>query len=152
MYFAAFFAVTMVAIPADARLWVQEVTTVTAAALIEGAGVEVAREGTQLFLTGITLVVDWACTAVTILALYVSLLLAHDAPARLKATGIAVGTAVLFVANQLRILATALAAEYWPDVLYIAHDYLFQISMVVVTVALWIWWIDRVAARGSHHG
>ena len=56
---------------------------------------------------------------------------------------------VLLAANQLRILGTALAAQYAPKLLHIAHDYLFQVSMVVVAVALWIWWLGLVGSEGG---
>lgn len=151
-YFSVLVVATMLLMPSDLRLSIQEVTAAVSAGLIRGVGVTVSREGTSLMLPGITLIIDWACTAITILSLYVALILAYRATARLKAIGVGVGAMVILIANQLRILATALAAQYWLAALHVLHDYLFQISMVVVAVALWMWWLGLVARSEESDG
>ena len=150
-YFSIFVVATMLVMPFGLRLAIQELTAGVSAALIRVFGITVTREGTSLLLPGITLIIDWACTAVTILSLYVSLILAYRTTLAIKALGIGVGAVVILVANQLRILATAIAAQYWLAGLHVLHDYLFQISMVVVAVGLWMWWLGLVSrSEGSN--
>lgn len=151
-YFTALIVITMLFVPAELRTALQVVVAAIATDLIGRFGIEATRQGTLILLPGITLAVDWACTAITILELYVALILAYRSGWAVKAVGISVGVAVILVANQLRIVATALAAEYWPSVLYVAHDYLFQVSMVVVAVALWAWWLGLVNRREGRDG
>lgn len=154
-YYSALTIILLVILPSGYIHATQLLTADGSAYLIGLAGIPVTQDGILLHLPSITLQIDFACTAITIMALYVSLILAYRAPWKLRLLGIGVGLPVIVVANLARIVATAFTAEYAPNLMHTFHDYLFQVSMVVVAVALWAWWfsaLNRAAVREATRG
>ena len=148
-YYSALTIILLVVLPPAFIQTTQLLTADGSAFLTRAAGIPVAQEGILLHLPSITLQIDFACTAITIMALYVSLILAYRAPWKMRLLGIGVGLPAIVVANLARIVATAFTAEYAPNLMHTFHDYLFQVSMVVVAVALWAWWFSALNRSAS---
>jgi len=148
-YFAVMVTISLVILPPAFKESIQLATAHVAAALISLAGIPVARDGILLRLPSVILQIDSACTAVTVLQVYIALILAQQATALQRMVGFGAGTVAILIANQLRILATALVAERAPLLLGALHDYLFQVSMVVVVLGVWAAWLQWVSAQST---
>ena len=131
----------------DVRLW----TAAAASALINVSGVPATRLGTSIYLSSRILQIDSDCTALLVLATFVSLLVAYPVSLRTKATGLLVGAPALLAANQLRLVAVAQASEMLLAASFaFAHDYLFKVFMVAVVIGLWAWWLAYARRQARH--
>ena len=151
-YYSVFTVVLLVVLPQDLIYRTQLLTAEWSEYFIRLSGLSVTRDGVLLYLANITLQIDFACTAITIAALYTSLILAYRAPWEMRVFGVVAGLAAIEVANITRIVATAFTAVYAPNLMHTFHDYLFQVSMVVVAVALWAWWFSLLARAQKRGG
>jgi exosortase/archaeosortase family protein len=111
-------------------------------------GVNATVTGNLIQLPSRSLSVDPACTAVTLLALYVALVLAYPVSWNMRFLAIAVGTPVLFLANIARLVGVAWASELLTDKpFYLVHDYLFEFGMVFVVMLMWVVWLSFASRR-----
>lgn len=144
--FAAYFVVLDVAIMLGyATGWlgaVLEGTAAVATRIVTSIGIAAVRSGTLIRLPSRTLSVDLACTAVFVVALYVALILAYPVSAKNRLLGIALGVPAILAVNVMRIVATAQVSESAPSAFQFVHDYMFQVGMVLVTVAVWAAWLS----------
>ena len=85
------------------------------------------------------------CTAVALFALLVAFVFAFPASARERVLGLSIGAAVLFVANMVRLVSCAYVMRYRPDWFTFFHEYVWQIGLVGLTLALIAGWARRVA-------
>jgi exosortase/archaeosortase family protein len=129
----------------------QTVTGVTASAGGNSArffGVNATVSGNLILLPSRSLSVDRQCTAVTLLALYIALVLAYPVSWRMRFLAIAIGTPVLFIANIARLVGVAWASELLTDKpFYLVHDYLFESGMVFVVMMMWVVWLSVASRR-----
>ena len=127
-----------------------EVATATAAsALMNATGVVATRAGTLITVPGRQLSIGPDCTGISIAVLFVSLILAYPAKLSSKLVGALLGIAAILVANLTRLVAVAQISRAPDAVFATAHDFLFQVGMVVVAVAVWAYWLSFVRARES---
>ena len=125
-------------------------TTRAVEPLIAAVGIPVVMTGNLLRLTNHTLAIDFDCTAITLMALYVAIVVAYPLNWLQRLQAVLLGLPVIFVVNQLRLLGVAVASEYLPESqFYFVHDYLFMVVMVFTVLALWLFWLERMRLRGS---
>lgn len=95
--------------------------------------------GSTVLLPSRTLLVIPECTAVYVMAVYASLVLAYPFSTRRKMGALAIGLPIIYIANFGRLLAVAVLAFYVKGNMYnFLHDYLFQLGMVLVTFGVWV--------------
>jgi exosortase/archaeosortase family protein len=140
-YFAVFSALILFLDSRGLLRWLQDVTAIASDAGVRMLGIGTVRNGTLIHLSQRVLAIDLACTAVFIMALYAALVLAYPVSARDRLVGIVVGIAIISVGNVLRIVAAAVVAQTAPPLFTFFHDYLFQVGMVLLTVAAWAAWL-----------
>jgi exosortase/archaeosortase family protein len=123
-------------------------TLTRATATVSGAGaravgLQATVVGSMITLPSRSLRIDPGCTAVTLLAVYVALVLAYPVGNRMRLLAILVGVPVLIAANIARIVAVAVAAEFLTGrAFYMVHDYLFELAMVLVVLMMWVVWLS----------
>ena len=146
-YFIVMSALVLAVLPYSFIEWLQLITTDGAAALMALAGLPIAREGILIHLPQATLQIDLGCTAIVIVGVYASLVLAYQATAVERLVGIVTGTAFILLINQVRLLATGLALVYTPNAFALLHDYLYQVAMVAVVLVAWAVWLRWLPSR-----
>lgn len=146
MRFALYFAALVVAIfLANAvGVWrnMQLATASLSTAIAGTLGLATTRSGILIGLTGRTLSIDLACTALFIVALYSALVLAYPVSPKMRLFGMAAGTPIILLANIGRIVAAIAVSAALPSEFQFFHDYLFEAGMVLVTVAIWAVWLS----------
>lgn len=121
----------------------------TAGALDRSLGLPATVQGSMIHLPSRTLAVDPECTAVTLLVVYASLVLAYPLPWRTRLAALLAGAALLQVANVGRLVGVSYASELLPDrQFFMVHDYLFEVGMVFVVLIMWVVWLS-IARRTS---
>jgi len=148
--FAALFAI-MVWVDARTHLLtdLELATTAAATALMNLTGVVARATGTVIFVPGRILSIGPDCTGVSIAALLVSLVVAYPVKISSKVVGVVAGVVAILLANLVRLVAIAHLSLAPAQVFDTAHDFLFQVGMVVVAVAVWAYWLSFVRARES---
>jgi exosortase/archaeosortase family protein len=129
--------------------WLQVVTAQAATALMTMTGLAATRSDTLITVQNRQLSVGPDCTGLSMVALFTCLVLAYPVKASSKAIGIVAGAVVLFVANLARLLFVGHLASAPDAVFFVAHDFLFQVGMVVVTVGVWVGWLAFARSRES---
>jgi len=145
--FAAYFGVFVLAILlgfASGKLQMLLVGTAAVSAKIAAwIGIAATTSGTHILLPSRTLSVDLPCTALFIVALFSALVLSYPVSWQQRLLGLAVGIPIILATNIVRIVAAAEVSESIPSAFTFFHDYLFQMGMVLVTVAIWAAWLTR---------
>jgi exosortase/archaeosortase family protein len=119
-------------------------TTAVATTVVRWVGIPATRSGTLILLPGKTLAIDLACTAIFIVALYTAIVLAYPVSIPQRLLGMAIGVPIILLGNILRLVAAAEVARIAPSSFAFFHDYLFQVGMVLITVAAWAAWLSLV--------
>ena len=136
--FAVLFAATVWLTMRTSLISDLEVATAAAATALMGlTGVVATRADMLINVPGRQLMIGPDCTGLTIAAMLVSLVVAYPVKMSSKMIGVIAGVAVAHLSGA-------------PDaVFYAAHDFLFQVGMVAVTIAVWAGWLTFARARES---
>ena len=129
------------------RLTVRWVTELLRA----GGQTPVARQ-TFIGLDGFRVKVIAECAAVHLAALLAAFIFAFPSTYREKWIGTGTGIVFLFSVNILRIALVTLIGRYFPDRFEIAHVYLGQLGMLLVTIAICLVWCRWVNNTERMHG
>ncbi len=128
---------------------VEAATAATAAFLMNLTGVAATRSDVLINIPGRQLLIGADCTGLTIAAMLASLVVAYPVRMSSKAMGIFAGVAAVLAANLVRLVAIAHISGASDKVFYAAHDFLFQVGMVAVAIAVWAAWLSFARARES---
>jgi exosortase H (IPTLxxWG-CTERM-specific) len=91
------------------------------------------------------------CTSIIPTAILISAVLAWPSSLTQKFIGIAMGSAALFLVNIVRILTLLYVGSAFPDFLDIAHFYVWQALLVLLTVGLWLLWVSKFVRMPYEH-
>lgn len=118
-------------------------------ALIRLSGLQAEVNGNIIHLVNADWIVDTECTAINLIIIFLSFIIAYPTKLTEKALGILIGIPCIFVANFTRLLAMAwvdrLAPEYFPYF----HNYFWQVIFLILIAFLWLLWLDKVVNRAS---
>jgi exosortase/archaeosortase family protein len=127
-----------------------EAATASAAAMLMNlTGVVATRVDTIVNVPGRQLVIGPDCTGLSIAAMVVSLVIAYPVKLSSRAIGVLGGVAAILLANLLRLVGVAHLAGASDQVFYAVHDFVFQVGMVGVAIAVWAGWLSFARARES---
>ena len=126
--------------------------TAEAAALvlnILGASVEV--DGTLILSRDFSMGVVTGCAGIVPMAILASAVLAYPCRAKRKAIGLALGVAVLFVLNLVRIVALFFIGSNFSSGFFdTAHFLIWQPVMIGAAIVLWLLWVEKLVPVPSH--
>lgn len=93
------------------------------------------------------------CTSIVPTGILVSAVLAWPSSRREKLVGVVVGTVLLFVINQIRILTLFYVGTSFPDFLDVAHYIVWQALIVLIALGLWLLWTEKLVrtSRNQQH-
>ncbi len=124
-------------------------TANVAGAVINLAGIKAEVVGYCISLKNQVLFISIECTAIYLMIVYGSFLLAYPAGLKNKTVGMLFGIPVIFAANILRLLVTAFVAEFRPSYLRQFHNYIWQTVFIIFVILLWMVWIEKVVGHES---
>lgn len=129
--------------------WLQDATASAAARLTLWSGVVAYAAGASVRLPSRVLYIGSDCTGIFLAAMLGSLMLAYPVKWWVRIVGVLGGVIVLIVANFGRLVAMAHLSVAAPAIFPVAHDFFFQVGMVLVVVGVWAAWL---AAAKRHAG
>ncbi len=87
------------------------------------------------------------CTSTIFTAIFASAAIAWPSTVKEKLTGIVLAAAVLFVVNLIRIISLYYIGSAFPNFLDLAHFFLWQILLILLTVGLWVLWMEKMVSK-----
>lgn len=148
-FMGVFHAILWLALPEwKGNLLVQNFITSLVSPMLTIFGVVNSVHGNQINLKSNLLIVTQECTAINVLILFTSFVLAYSSTMRAKLIGLIVGIPFIFVVNIARILALGLISEYFSHrSMELFHDYIWQMAFLFLVVTMWFVWIEMVVMR-----
>jgi exosortase H (IPTLxxWG-CTERM-specific) len=89
------------------------------------------------------------CNAVNVSVLLWSAILAYPAPWRMKALGLAAGTAIIQAVNVVRFISLFYLGQYSMTWFDFAHVYLWESLLTLDTMVVFWLWVNRTARLGA---
>lgn len=120
-------------------------------ALIRFSGLQALVNDNVIHLAHADWIVDTECTAINLIIIFISFIIAYPTKLKEKTLGILIGIPCIFVANFTRLLAMAwvdkLAPEYFPYF----HNYFWQVIFLILIAFLWLLWLEKVVNRAPQN-
>lgn len=106
-----------------------------------GQSTSVVETTVQSRVFGINVVA--ACTGVFLTGLFLIAVAVLPTHWRAKLVGAGLGITGIFSVNLIRLVSLYFVGVYWPNVLDPVHQLVWQSLVIVLAVALWLWWAGR---------
>jgi exosortase H (IPTLxxWG-CTERM-specific) len=103
---------------------------------------DASASGHDLTFNGFPASVEGACDGVQPMYIYLAAVLACPCRWRDKGWGILVGIPAIFLINFIRVATMMLLGAYWPDLFEWTHLYGWQALVIILTMAVWIFWAE----------
>lgn len=100
--------------------------------------------GTHISAGRFTVNVISECSAIHLIALMASFVYAFPSKTVEKLYGIFIGSLFLFALNIMRIAFITITGKHFPGIFDVAHVYLGQLVMIVITICFSLYWCRRV--------
>lgn len=127
-------------------------TAYAVTAMIRSSGVPAVRDSNVIQLTNSVWIVSVECTAIYLLAIYASFILAYPASLRAKACALCSGVPFLFGANLFRLFALSWVDLLAPSLSGYFHSLVWQGGFVIMIIGMWLVWIEKVVHRAVEAG
>lgn len=115
--------------------------------LIQASGLHVIQQSNTIYLTNSTWLVTTECTAIFIMVIFSSFILAYPASTKQKGIALLAGIPFIFAANVFRLYCMAWIDYLKPQYSEFFHNYMWQMVFIVMVVFMWLVWIDKVVNR-----
>ena len=99
-------------------------------------------QGHRLVSSQVKLSVLKGCEGTESLFLIIAAILAFRSPWRHTLAGVALGTVVIYLANQARIVALYFALRHDRELFAALHGYIAPMLIIVVGCLFYLWWIQ----------
>lgn len=119
----------------------------TAGWLFRIFGADTTGSGTVLSVGRTSFSIAFGCNGLEALAIYIAALLAAPFTWKSKIGGLVVGFVGNYLINQIRIIGLFLAAMIGDQEFQYAHTIIGQTFVIVLTMALFLWWGNRYGQR-----
>ncbi len=119
---------------------IQQAMAKTVAASANLLGADSTVEGTIIKSPHAALEINHECTAVFVLIVYGTFVLAYPAPWLHRATGILIGLGTLTAINVARLIVLTVIASKYPSWFAYFHEYFFQglfIALLAILASIW---------------
>jgi len=126
----------------DAIDGLTRIQTAAAERILRFFGEDVTRTGDVLRGPSFSCAVGDGCSGMSAITLVIAGLLSFPAPVRRKVLGFVVLVPAVLIVNILRIAGLFWTGVHAPAVFNLAHVYIGQVVVIVVTLALWWLWIS----------
>ena len=108
---------------------------------------ETSLSGTHLTFDGFRAVIVEACNGVLPTYIFLAAVLAFPSTWRDKLSGVLLGIPVIFVINVARVISLMILGARKPDIVERVHIDVWQTAVVVLAMATWIFWAERLVGR-----
>ncbi len=113
------------------------------AVILDLFGEQTSVRGTLLSSPRFAVNIYHGCNAVLATSIYLSAVLGFPSTWREKALGFALGIPAIQIINLVRIVSLYYIGIYWPNFFELAHGYVWQSIVILLSMVVWIFWAER---------
>ncbi len=106
-------------------------------------GIKALVNGTQILMENFSMEVIFECTPLFTILIYFACVLAYPAKPGAKIKGMLFGGTAIYFIDITRLFSLAIIGKTSPEMFNYIHTYLWQITLVIVILAIWLFWIDK---------
>lgn len=108
-------------------------------------GISTSVNGTILASDSFAVNVVTECTAIGPLLVFLGAVVAYPSRLRAKGIGALAGVVLISAVNLVRIISLFWIGDNYFEYLDIAHLLIWQTAIILFTIVLWLFWMERVA-------
>jgi len=104
--------------------------------------------GHDLVFNGFRATIEGACDGMQPTYIYIAAVLAFPSRWCDKVWGLLIGIPAIFLINFVRVVTVMVCGAYWPEFFERMHLYGWQALVIVLTMAVWVFWAERFVGQG----
>jgi exosortase H (IPTLxxWG-CTERM-specific) len=112
-------------------------------------GVRTSGSGGTIVSPEFSVTIKNVCNGVEVMAIFFATTIGFPATIKGKLLGLLFGLPVIFLVNQIRVVALFVIGSKNPQVFEDFHFYYAQALVIIATVSVWLLWITTFSAYGS---
>lgn len=115
-------------------------------AVLDVLGQDVRMNGTVIQGSRFAVNIRNGCNGVEAMLIFLAAVLAFPAPWRSRGLGLVLGILAIQLVNLVRVVVLFLTGAYFPKLFDTSHTVIWQTVVILFSVLLWIYWVNRFAA------
>jgi len=127
--------------------WLMAATAQTTGWSLRLLGLAVTVSGRIVSLSNFSIEVVGECTGLYEMLIFLAAMIAYPAGWRKKIIGAGLGIPLLYVINIVRMVFVTALGSWSPGTFEFMHLYFWQVAMILIIVAVWVLWIEKVVHR-----
>jgi len=120
--------------------------------LLRVLGMQPSVQGVFVSVDSFSVKIIDECSAIFVIILFASFLLAYPTTFKNKAIGLLFGIPILFAVNTLRLVVVFIAGMWYPDLFEFIHVYLWQTIIIIlyfIACFAWLKWVVMVPTKDT---
>jgi len=101
--------------------------------------------GTMISSPSYSMEVVTACTGLFVTTIFLSAVIAYPSRLQAKLIGVLAGVPAIFLLNVVRLVSLFYIGRYLPKFADRAHLLVWQSLVILLTLVLWLFWVERFA-------
>jgi exosortase H (IPTLxxWG-CTERM-specific) len=114
--------------------------------ILDVLGQDVQMRGTVIQGSRFAVNIRNGCNGVEAMLIFLAAVLAFPAPWRSRLLGLGLGILAIQLVNLVRVVVLFLTGAYFPKLFDTSHTVIWQTVVILFSVLLWIYWVNRFAA------
>jgi exosortase/archaeosortase family protein len=123
---------------------IQNLIAAITSLFLNNIGITNIAQGNEIYLNNAVLQVTQECTAVNIMILFASFILAYTSSKKAKLIAFTTGLPFIMISNILRIVTMGVLTKYTPQYAGTIHDYIWQTVFLFLVISMCYLWIEIV--------
>lgn len=111
--------------------------------LLKIVGINANVINSVIIMENFSMEVIFECTPLFTMLIFFSCVLAYPAKIDAKIKGILIGLIGIYIIDILRLFSLALIGKLSPSLFNYIHTYLWQITLIIIVLMMWLFWIDK---------
>jgi exosortase H (IPTLxxWG-CTERM-specific) len=113
--------------------------------ILDLLGQEVQMRGTVIQGARFAVNIRNGCNGIEAMLIFLAAVLAFPAPWRSRLLGLGLGILAIQLVNLVRVVVLFLTGAYFPRMFDTSHTVIWQTVVILFSVLLWIYWVNRFA-------
>jgi len=127
--------------------WLMAATAGITGGCLRLLGLAARVSGRIVTLPNFSIEVVGECTGLYEMLIFLAAVIAYPAGWRKKILGAGLGIPLLYVINIVRMVFITAVGNWSPGTFEFMHLYFWQVAMILIIVAVWVLWIEKVVHR-----
>ncbi len=149
LFFILLIAITFIYFSLDRYLdkpltKLEEWTAFLTASILNLLGIGAHLSSRVISMDNLSIEVIAECTGLFEILIFLAAMIAYPANYKKKLLGALYGFPLLYGINIVRMVFISAIANYYPKSFEFLHLYFWQITMILIILSVWVWWIQKI--------